>query len=83
MKTQTIILLTIIAILFVSSPALAQSTAALYQHGSSPVVRYTLTTLPVHSEALARGGGYRLLAPSRPAGTGTPCCCNYLPLIRR
>ena len=83
MKKRTILFLTIIAILFVSSPALAQSTAARYQHGSSPVVRYTLTTLPVHSEAVASGGGYRLLAPSRPAGTGTPCCCNYLPLIRR
>jgi len=83
MKKRTILFLTIIAILFVSSPALAQSTAGRFQHRSSSVVRYTLTTLPVHREAVASGGGYRLIIPSKPAGTGTPCCCNYLPLIRR
>ena len=83
MKKRTILLLTIIVLLFVSSPALAQSTAARYPHGSAPVLRYTLTTLALQRQAVARGGGYRLLAPSKPAGTGTPCCCNYLPLIRR
>ena len=29
------------------------------------------------------GGGYRLLSPEAPTGSGTPCCCTYLPCARR
>ena len=29
------------------------------------------------------GGSYRLLLPEASAGGGTPCCCMYLPCVRR
>lgn len=31
----------------------------------------------------ASGGGYHLLAATNPAGSGTPCCCTYMPCILR
>ena len=31
----------------------------------------------------AGGPGYRLEVVASPAGTGTPCCCTYLPCILR
>ena len=29
------------------------------------------------------GGSYRLLLPEGVTGSGTPCCCTYLPCLRR
>jgi hypothetical protein len=89
MKTRTIILFAILALLFISSTALAQS------NGSSPQVgyavnqgtasggHYRLANRTCQMHGLASGGGYSLAGPAGTAGTGTPCCCSYLPVIRK
>ena len=89
MKTRTVILLVIVALLFISSAALAKS------NGSPPQVRYAikqgtisgahyrLSSRACHMSGVSSGGGYRLAGPAGTAGTGTPCCCSYLPVVVR
>ena len=89
MKVRIVILLTILALLLVGSVAMAQSS------GQDPPVLYTvrqgviagegyhLTSLTWQVSGTANGAGYHLANPSSPTGTGTPCCCTYLPCVRR
>ncbi len=44
---------------------------------------YHLTSTTWQVRGIASGGGYRLAGPASPTGTGTPCCCNYLPCVLR
>ncbi len=39
--------------------------------------------LGVAEIASATGGAYQLLAPASMEGTGTPCCCMYMPCVKK
>jgi hypothetical protein len=43
---------------------------------------YRLTGFGWQVSGSSSGGGYRLLGPASPS-SGTPCCCNYLPCVRK
>lgn len=87
MKMRTIIVIAMVALLLVGSVALAQSGGPPSLGGY--IVKqvaiagggYRLASITWQAQGLA-GGGYRLV-PSLPAGTGTPCCCTYLPCVLR
>jgi hypothetical protein len=88
MKTRTIILLAIVALLLVGSAALAQSSGppspALYvvARGTASGEGYRLTSMCWQVSGASSGGGYRLLGPASPSG-GNQCCCTYLPCALR
>jgi len=88
MRGQTVILVTIAALVLLSSVALAQS-------GRQPPLpwyiaegetvgggSYRLTGLAWEVSGVASGGGYRLVGPASPSG-GNQCCCTYLPCVVR
>ena len=50
---------------------------------SAPPAIYRLEAAGLRASGASSGGGYRLLLPGSPTGTGTPCCCTYLPCLRR
>ncbi len=90
MKIRYVILLSIVALLFVSSLGLAQPerppSAAGYsvQQEAIPGGKYHLVSNLWQVQGIASGGGYRLLGnPISQEGTGTPCCCMYLPCVLR
>jgi hypothetical protein len=67
-----------------ASGVLAQSASPYEVAGgmiSGGVYRLTTVTLP--SGQAMSGGQYRLLSSSRSTGTGSGCCCTYLPCILR
>ena len=87
MKTQTAILVVLVALLL-GSTALAQSggpsRASWYtiQAGTAAGGSYQLASLSWRVSGLAGGGPYRLTVADRSAG-GNQCCCTYLPIILR
>ncbi|RCK76815.1 MAG: hypothetical protein ANABAC_3240 [Anaerolineae bacterium] len=85
MKAQTVILLIILALLLVGSAALAQSSGlpGYIVQGTSSCDRYHLTGTTWQARGIASGGEYRLAGLTSPTGTGTPCCCSYLPCVLR
>ena len=89
MKMRIVILLTIIALLLGGSVAMAQSSGqdppVLYavRQGVIAGEGYHLTSLTWQVSGAASGTGYHLANPSSPAGTGTPCCCTFLPCVLR
>ena len=94
MKTRIPILIAIVALLLVSSMALAQSSGPpagyAVEQGTAFCGSYRLTSLPLRQaqgggwqvSGVASGGGYRLLGPASPSG-GNQCCCTYLPCVLR
>ena len=44
---------------------------------------YHLESGGLRAIGASSGGGYRLLLPEAGTGSGTPCCCTYLPCVRR
>ena len=89
MKARTAILLVVIVCLLSGSVALAQSdeppSAAQYvmTQGAASGGIYHLTSQPWQVHGVAGNGAYRLTVPLSPTGTGTPCCCTYLPCLQR
>jgi hypothetical protein len=47
------------------------------------VASYHLESGGLRVMGASSGGSYRLMPPEAPVGTGTPCCCMYLPCVRR
>ena len=43
---------------------------------------YRLSGLEWQVRGSSSGGAYRLQGPASPS-SGTPCCCNYLPCVRK
>jgi hypothetical protein len=92
MKTRRVILMAVVALLFLSTGALAQP-GGLYtvEQGVASGGGYHLTSLTLPSvpgptwqvSGTASGGNYRLFAPPAPASTGSGCCCTYLPCATR
>lgn len=89
MKARIVILIVVLVFLFAGSVATAQPNgqgpSVLYtvQQGVMGSESYHLTSLTWEVGGVVSGTGYHLTSPSSPAGTGTPCCCSYLPCIVR
>lgn len=86
MKARTVILLAIVALLLVGSVAWAQSGGPpgyVVKPGTASGGHYRLTAVTWQVRGIISGGGYRLAGPVGPNGTGTPCCCTYLPCVMR
>jgi hypothetical protein len=97
MKARTAILIALAACLLLGGAALRQAQSAVLAQASGPpgpaqyVVAqgaasgggYRLTGQTWQVRGVADGGGYRLAVSLSPAGTGTPCCCIYLPCALR
>jgi hypothetical protein len=87
MKTRTIILLAIVALLLIGSVSLAQSSGPpalagyTVKQGTAAGGRYRLASTSWQVSGASSGGGYRLAGPASPAAMG--CCCNYLPCVMR
>ena len=80
----------LVCVLLLASAALAQSGGPgppgawfAVESGTASGGGYHLATLAWQASGTASGGNYRLLTPVRAIGRGTPCCCNYLPVILR
>lgn len=85
MRVRTIVSL-IVVLLLLGGAALAQSS-------ESPPVQYAVTQRAISGglyrltsqawqvRGVADGDGYHLTVSLRPTGTGTPCCCSYLPCM--
>jgi hypothetical protein len=86
MRTRIPILIAIVALLLVSSMALAQSSRPpagyAVEQGTASGGSYRLTSLSWQVNGVASGEGYRLLRPANPSG-GNQCCCTYLPCALR
>jgi len=86
MRLKTKIILASIAILLIISLALAQTgktAETVIQQNTHPSRVYYLTSIKVQVLGITSGGGYYLSNPFSITGSGTPCCCNYLPCILR
>ncbi|MBC7228126.1 MAG: hypothetical protein H5T61_13010 [Thermoflexales bacterium] len=87
MNARTVILLALVALLLVGSAAWAQPGGLLSGYvvkpGTASGGGYRLSGVTWQARGIASGGGYRLAVPVGPAGTGTPCCCTYLPCVLR
>lgn len=86
MKTQTVILLAVVALLLVGSVAWAQSgrpPGYVVEQGVLSGGGYRLSGPGWQFSGAAGGGGYRLLGPAMPSLRGSGCCCNYLPCVLR
>ncbi len=94
MKRQTLILVSVVALLLLGATALAQSdegdpsTLYIVEQGAASGGGYILTSLDGGSENVASGGRYRLLGPeavnaSPPPSAEVGCCCTYLPCTLR
>ena len=87
MKIRTTLLIFLMAVLGVSVLAIASvlnaSTAPIVsarEVTSHPVLHISGAIWQV--EGISSGGGYHILAlPLSPSGTGTQCCCTYLPCL--
>jgi hypothetical protein len=89
MKMRIVILIVVLALLLGGSAAMARSSEQ-----GSPALRaaqqdmmsgegYHLTRLTWQVSGAASGTGYSLVSPGGPTGTGTQCCCSYLPCVLR
>jgi hypothetical protein len=89
MKARIKILLVGVALLLGGSVALAQSSepgpSRVYTIPQGVIVGegYHLTSLTWQVSGVTSGTGYHLASPSSPTGTGTQCCCSYLPCMMR
>ena len=96
MKTRSI-LIAIAFCLFLGSFALRQGFGSPLptRSATDPGVIYTITgcvltggefslqTTGWRIQGETAAASYHLQALSAPTGTGTPCCCSFLPAIRR
>lgn len=88
---RRIVLLAAVAALLLLSTADPVSRTASAQPGGGYAVRggilagggYRLTCLRLPAADTMSGDGYHLLSLARPEGSGSGCCCTYLPCILR
>jgi hypothetical protein len=85
MKVRTIVLL-IVILLLLGGAALAQSSEPppvqyAVAQGVASGGLYRLTSQVWRVRGVADGDGYHLTVLLEPTGTGTPCCCSYLPCM--
>lgn len=71
------------AALVLATVAAAAGPPGYVVKGTASGGRYHLVATRWQASGIAGGGGYRLVSPVSPTGTGTPCCCNYLPCVLR
>lgn len=68
---------------FVPSFLFSKSQTA-YAYGDSAQPVYHLSGAVWQVQGVSGGGRYELLTlPLSPSGTGTQCCCNYLPCLSK
>jgi hypothetical protein len=87
MRVRTIVLL-IVVLLLLGGAALAQSREPppvqyAVAQGAVSGGHYRLASQAWQVRGVADGDGYHLMVLLGPTGTGTPCCCNYLPCVLR
>ena len=81
-----IIVLLVVVLLLLGGVALAQSREPppvqyAVTQGAVSGGLYRLTSQAWQVRGVADGSGYRLTVLLGPTGTGTPCCCSYLPCL--
>ncbi|MGB9640155.1 MAG: hypothetical protein ACPL4H_04535 [Anaerolineales bacterium] len=86
MKFRKALIVIFATILLVSSTAIAQAGKSIdtdtYEKKRSSQ-EYHLNIITTQVLGISSGGSYRLSSPLGVTGTGTPCCCNYLPCVLR
>lgn len=88
---RTLAVMLLLSALVQSSITLAQPTSPACQEVQSQTHTDPTTCLTGSIDAdqrwlvlgTAAGGNYILTAPTAPSYTGTPCCCQYLPMLWR
>lgn len=60
-----------------------QLTGYRVEWGTASGGGYHLISTAWQVQGVAGGGEYHLAGPLILAGTGTPCCCTYLPCVQR
>jgi hypothetical protein len=85
-KTGIAVLLALVVLLLIGSVAPArsngpQSAQYVVAPGAASGGSYRLTVQAWQVSGVASSERYHLLSPASPAGTGTPCCCAYLPCV--
>jgi hypothetical protein len=89
MKTRTVILVAVVALLLAGSVALAQSGRQpppawyMVERGTASGGRYRLDSLNWQVGGTSSGAGYHLMGPARPASSENGCCCTFLPCVLR
>jgi len=94
MKRRTVVLLGAVALLVLGGVVLWNArNRALAHSNAPPTIQYVVTqgmafggsyrlTNPTwQASGTAEGAGYQLTVSLSPSGTGTPCCCTYLPCV--
>ena len=86
MRVRTIVSL-VVVLLLLGGATLAQSREplpvqyAVTQGATVSGGLYRLTSQAWQVRGAADGDGYHLTVLLEPTGTGTPCCCSYLPCM--
>ena len=85
-KTRIAVLLAIVVLLLIGSVAPAQSNGPppaqyIVALGTVSGGSYRLTSQVWQVGGVASSERYHLVSPASPTGTGTPCCCTYLPCV--
>ena len=78
MNRRLLLLLTIVLIM-----GLALGSWLVLAESAPEAASYHLESGGLRAIGASSGGGYRLLLPEAGAGSGTPCCCMYLPCVKR
>ena len=78
MNRRLLLLLTIALVL-----GLALGSWLARAESSPEAASYHLQSGGLRVMGASSGGSYRLLSPEAAVSTGTPCCCTYLPCVRR
>lgn len=87
MRIRTVLLFILIVLFLLNSTILAQSywtrspSRYIVHPGTTSSGKYKLTNPIWFPSGETDGGGYRLDILFRTLGTGTPCCCIYLPCL--
>lgn len=84
MKAHAVILLVIIPLLMGSVAKVHSGSVTAYVvTGSACGGDYCLASMTWPVQGIISGEGYYLIGPQTLTGTGTPCCCSYLPCVLR
>ena len=78
MNRRLLLLLTIALVM-----GLALGSWLVLAESAPEAASYHLEINGLRVNGASSGGGYRLLPPEAAVSTGTPCCCTYLPCVRR
>jgi len=78
MNRRLLLLLTIVLVM-----GLALGSWLARAESAPEAASYHLESGGLRVMGASSGGNYRLLPLEASAGDGTPCCCTYLPCVRR